>query len=144
MEHDQNSVEEGMVNLNFNYPALPNQTELLSASLRKLASFGDLEALLRYQPHAGRMNERVIIAQHLLSRGLSTEADRISIVSGAQHGLAVSVMATLKPGDVVAVDTLTYPGFKVLAEAHRLELVPVPVTTQGPDLEYLDLCQNDE
>ncbi|MEH6456432.1 MAG: PLP-dependent aminotransferase family protein [Cocleimonas sp.] len=139
---DQNSVEEGMIDLNFNYPALPSQTDLLRTSLRKLASSGDLESLLRYQPHAGRMKERVIIARHLLSRGLSTEADWVSIVSGAQHGLAVSVMATLQPGDVVAVDSLTYPGFKVLAEAHRLELAPIPATANGPDLEYLEqLCK---
>ncbi len=139
---DQKSVEEGMIDLNFNYPSLPNQTELLRHSLRKLASSGDLEALLRYQPHAGRMKERAVIAQHLLSRGLPTEADRVSIVSGAQHGLAVSVMATLQPGDAVAVDALTYPGFKVLAEAQHLELVSLPATNQGPDLEALEqLCQ---
>ena len=32
---------------------------------------------------------------------------------------------------------MTYPGFKVLAEAHRLELLPLPATTDGPDLDVL-------
>jgi DNA-binding transcriptional MocR family regulator len=50
-------------------------------------------------------------------------------------------MALLQPGDVVAVDALTYPGFKVLAEAHRLELAPIPASGQGPDLDALErLC----
>ena len=35
-------------------------------------------------------------------------------------------MAALQPGDVVAVDALTYPGFKVLASTLRLELAPLP------------------
>jgi DNA-binding transcriptional MocR family regulator len=50
-------------------------------------------------------------------------------------------MALLQPGDVVAVDALTYPGFKVLAESLRFELAPVPVTPDGPDLDVLEeLC----
>ncbi len=47
-----------MVDLNFNYPSLPGQAELLRERLRQLAAAGDLEALLRYQPHGGRPHER--------------------------------------------------------------------------------------
>lgn len=139
---DQHAAAAGMIDLNFNYPALPGQTRLLSDGLRKLASSGDLEALLRYQPHAGRPHERAIFARHLGSRGLTVDAERILVVSGAQHGLAATVMTLLHPGDVVAVDALTYPGFKVLAEAHRLELVALNASGQGPDLDALEtLCR---
>jgi DNA-binding transcriptional MocR family regulator len=52
-------------------------------------------------------------------------------------------MALLRPGDVVAVDALTYPGFKVLAEAIRLELAPIPISDDGPDLVALErLCKS--
>jgi DNA-binding transcriptional MocR family regulator len=139
---DQHAVTAGIVDLNFNYPSLPGQAELLRDGLRQLAAAGDLDALLRYQPHGGRMHERASMASHLAQRGLSVRADQVLIVSGAQHGLAITVMAHLKPGDVVAVDALTYPGFKVLAEAHSLELVPLPATARGPDLEALErLCK---
>lgn len=139
---DQQAVAAGLVDLNFNYPALPGQAELLRAALRQLAAGGELEAMLRYAPHAGRMHERACIARHLAaSRGLAAEPSGVLIVDGAQHGLAVTVMALLQPGDVVAVDALTYPGFKVLAEAHRLELAPIPASGQGPDLDALErLC----
>ena len=40
----------------------------------------------------------------------------------------VAATALLRPGDVVAVDALTYYGFKGVAEAQRLELAPVPVS----------------
>jgi DNA-binding transcriptional MocR family regulator len=139
---DQQATAAGMLDLNFNYPSLPGQAELLRNGLRQLALSGDLEALLRYQPHAGRGHERACIARHLLDRGLSVEPEELLIVSGAQHGLAATVMGLLKPGDVVAVDALTYSGFKVIAEAHRLELVPIPLTEQGPDLDGLErLCR---
>jgi len=134
---DQQATAAGMVDLNFNTPALPGQAELLRTALRQLAATGDLEALLRYQPHGGRPHERAAVARHLARRGLARTADEVAIVDGAQHGLATTVMALLQPGDVVAVDALTYPGFKLLAQAQRLELLPIPAAGQGPDLDKL-------
>ena len=138
----QMAVAAGMLDLNFNYPSLPGQADLLRTALRQLALSGDLEALLRYQPHAGRVHERAVMARHLLQRGLSVAAEQVLVVSGAQHGLAVSMMALLKPGDVIAVDALTYSGFKVLAETLHLEIVAIPITPSGPDLQALaQLCR---
>ncbi|MBK5517141.1 PLP-dependent aminotransferase family protein [Pseudomonas sp. TH10] len=140
---DQKDVAVGMIDLNFNYPSLPGQAELLRAALRQLALSGDLEALLRYQPHAGRAHERASVARHLLSRGVNVDAEQVLIVNGAQQGLAVALMAILKPGDVIAADALTYSGFKVLAEALHLEIVPIPGGAGGPDLEALEkLCRS--
>ncbi|WP_240902473.1 PLP-dependent aminotransferase family protein [Aquitalea denitrificans] len=134
---DQHPVGLEMVDLNFNNPSLPEQTDLLRDAMRQLASAGDLSALLRYQPHGGRPHERAIMARHLESRGVQVSRDNVLIVNGAQHGLTVCAMALLKPGDVIAVDALTYPGFKVLAEVLHLELLPIPVTPEGPDLATL-------
>jgi DNA-binding transcriptional MocR family regulator len=51
-------------------------------------------------------------------------------------------MALLQPGDVIAADALTYPGFKLLAKTLHLEVVSIPVTAQGPDLDALaKLCR---
>lgn len=139
---DQHAVAAGMLDLSFNYPSLPGQAELLRGALRQLASAGDLEALLRYQPHGGRPHERSSVARHLASRGLTVPGDQVMLVDGAQHGLATTVMALLQPGDVVAVDALTYPGFKLLGEAHRLELVAVPAGPEGSDPDALEaLCK---
>jgi DNA-binding transcriptional MocR family regulator len=135
-------VAADVVDLSFNYPSLPGQADMLRDGLRQLASSGDVESLLRYQPHRGRPGERATVARHLEQRGLAVDADRILIVNGGQHGLATTVMATLQPGDVVAADALTYPGFKVVAETLRLEVAPLPVTPSGPDLDALDrLCR---
>ena len=125
---DQRAFADDVVDLNFNYPSVPGQADLLRNALRVLASSGDLEALLRYQSHGGRAHERASVALHLEERGLTVPADQVLIVSGAQHGLAVAALAMLQPGDVIAVDALTYPGFKVLAQTHRLELAPIPAT----------------
>lgn len=138
---DQQVVADDMVDLNFNYPSVPGQAELLRNALRQLAAAGDLDALLRYQPHGGRPHEREAVAHHLESRGLKVDSSNVLIVDGAQHGLATTAMALLKPGEVVATDALTYPGIKVLAESLGLELAPVPADGMGPDLDALErLC----
>jgi DNA-binding transcriptional MocR family regulator len=130
------------IDLSFNYPSAPGQTELLRAALRQLAAAGDLESLLRYQPHGGREHERATAARHLANRGVTATAGTTLLVSGAQHGLTTAAMALLEPGDVVAVDALTYPGFKLAAEAARLELAPIPAAGRGPDLDSLTaLCK---
>jgi DNA-binding transcriptional MocR family regulator len=138
---DQYVSAADVIDLSFNLPALPEQADLLRNALRALASTGDLEALLRYQPHGGRRHERAAVARHLRRKGLGVDGDQVLIVNGAQHGLAVTVLALLQPGDVVAVDALSYPGFKLAAQAHHLELAPLPAKGDGPDLDALDqLC----
>ncbi|MEH3139544.1 MAG: PLP-dependent aminotransferase family protein [Mycobacterium kyogaense] len=138
---DQRPVAPDAVDLNFNYPTLPGQADVLRHALRELAGAGDLDSLLRYQPHGGRERDRAAVATHLLDRGLDVTPDCVALVNGAQHGLTVTSMALLGPGDVVAVDALTYPGFKVLADALHLELASLPATSNGPDLDALTtLC----
>ncbi|HEB4875349.1 TPA: PLP-dependent aminotransferase family protein [Kluyvera ascorbata F0526] len=139
---DQHAVATDVLDLNFNYPSLPGQGESLREALRQVAVSGDIEFHLRYQPHAGRMTEREIFADYLAGSEFQPEADNVVIVNGAQHGLTITVMGLLRPGDVVAVDALTYPGFKVLAELYHLELIAIPVLANGTDLSALEaLCQ---
>ncbi|WP_369281244.1 PLP-dependent aminotransferase family protein [Klebsiella quasipneumoniae] len=139
---DQQVVAADVVDLNFNYPSLPAQGDALREALRQLAMAGDIDSHLRYQPHAGRLAEREIIARHLTCRHFAPDAENVLIVNGAQHGLVVTVMGLLRPGDVVAVDALTYSGFKVLAALYHLELAAIPCRAEGPDLQALHtLCQ---
>ena len=140
---DQPDVTAGMLDLNYNYPSLPGQADLLRTALRQLALSGDLESLLRYQPHGGRLHERASVARHLALSGLNVPAEQVLIVNGAQHGLTVALMALLQPGDVIAVDALTYPGFKALALALHLEILPIPASGSGPDLDaFAKLCRS--
>jgi DNA-binding transcriptional MocR family regulator len=136
------AAAEGSLDLSFSSPRVEGQADLLRDALRKLAGSGDLDAVLHYLPHGGRTHERAIAAKHLASRGLELQGDQVLIVNGAQHGLAVTAMGLLRPGDVVAVDALTYPGFKAVAGTLKLELVPLPMGANGTDLEALErLCR---
>ncbi|WP_028217327.1 aminotransferase-like domain-containing protein [Paraburkholderia oxyphila] len=140
---EQNPAPSGAIDLTFNYPSLPGQVELLRTGLRNLAASGDLDALLHSAPQGGRSHERQTIARHLRNRGMRVPGAQVLIVNGAQQGLAVTVMGLLQPGDILAIDALTYPGMKAMAQLHRLDLAPLPPRMGGGlDLDRLDaLCR---
>jgi DNA-binding transcriptional MocR family regulator len=123
---EQHPVRSGAVDLTFNYPSLPGQAELLREGLRAIAGSGDLDALLHSSPQGGRPHERQTVARHLRNRGIRVGGEQVLIVNGAQQGLAATVMGLLKPGDSLALDALTYPGMKALAQVFRLELQAIP------------------
>lgn len=133
----QSPLSGDALDLTFNYPALPGQDELLREGLRSLAASGDLDALLHSQPQGGRPHERQTVARHLRNRDIRVGGDQVLIVNGAQQGLSVTLMGLLKPGDILAVDALTYPGLKTLAQFHRLELLPLPQIAGHTDLDAL-------
>lgn len=139
---EQQPPRDGALDLTFNYPALPDQAEMLREGLRTLAAGGDLDALLHSAPQGGRPHERHSVARHLRNRGIRVPGTQVLIVNGAQQGLAVTVLGLLKPGDVVAVDALTYPGMIRLAQIYRLSLEPLPLRDGSLCLDALDaLCR---
>ncbi|ROQ27038.1 DNA-binding transcriptional MocR family regulator [Streptomyces sp. PanSC19] len=132
-----------LADLSFNQPLAPGQTELLRRALRELAATGDAGALLHQHPPGGLRRDRAVVATYLLGRGIDVPPRDVLLTGGAQQALDVVLRALTRPGDVLAVDALSYPGIKLLASAHSLELAPVPVTPAGPDLDALDrLCRD--
>ncbi|MBT0570366.1 PLP-dependent aminotransferase family protein [Curvibacter sp. CHRR-16] len=136
----QKTLSTDALDLSFNYPLLGEETQLLRQALGRMAHSGDLQAVLRYQPHAGRLHEREAIARYLQSQQVQVPKEQVLVVNGAQHGLACTAIGLLRPGDVVAVDALTYSGFKTLALSLQLELLPLPMgksTDQSDTIEAL-------
>lgn len=136
------TAAEGVTDLVFNMPGAAGDADMLRQGLRQLASAGDLEAMLRYQPHGGRSHERRIFADYLGADLGAVDPDCLLVTSGAQHGLAICCMGLLQYGDAIAADPLTYPGFKSAAALRGLEIVPAAGTGGVMDAASLDrLCR---
>ena len=139
----QQTASDGLVDLIFNMPGDADDADMLRAGLRQLAAAGDLEAMLRYQPHGGRAHERRIIAENLASSVGSIDPECLLITSGGQHGLATLALGLFRQGQAIATDTLTYPGFKSIAALEGLQLVPVEGSAGVMDPQELDRqCRN--
>ncbi|WP_370523877.1 aminotransferase-like domain-containing protein [Neopusillimonas aestuarii] len=142
---DEARLSRTAADLSFNHPTWAGQADLLRTMLRELAVSGDLAALMHQQPPGGRRHEREIVADFLTAeRRIQTKAEQVFLVNGAQQGLDVAIRTLLRPHDCVAVDALTYPGFKMAAHLHGLALKPITYHAGGPDLDALNaLCRRE-
>jgi DNA-binding transcriptional MocR family regulator len=127
------------IDLSFSYPTTPQAGEMLRQAMLDLMAQPNPDRLMLHQPVAGNPMAREALRCYLARRSLLVPVEQVLLTTGAQQGLACAVMALLQPGDVVAVDALTYPGFTGLAQHQALELQAVPWLGAGPDLDALEL-----
>ncbi|MDX8469743.1 PLP-dependent aminotransferase family protein [Mesorhizobium sp. VK23B] len=125
------------INLALNVPAMGDETQVLSALFGEVLRERDLAPLMRYHPHGGIWKHREIIAASLSDNSLTIEPARLFLCNGAQHALDIALRLVAKPGDSILVDAFTYSGFKAIAAASHLNLVPVEMDDQGIDPEAL-------
>ncbi|MDF3837463.1 PLP-dependent aminotransferase family protein [Cupriavidus basilensis] len=138
-EFSQTSEREpGLVDLAFNYPVLPEQAAQLRHALRALSDKGDLSALLDYHPHPGRREDREAAASWFSLDGAPIAAADIMVCGGSQHALSVVLAALVTARDLVAVESLTYPGFKSAAKLLGIPLAGVQMDAAGIVPESLD------
>ena len=80
---------------------------------------------------------RQIIARRLLADGCPMHPDDIIITSGGQEALQLCLRATTRPGDTVVVESPTYYGVLLAAEALDVKVIEVPSDPQlglSPDV----------
>jgi DNA-binding transcriptional MocR family regulator len=80
---------------------------------------------------------RAAIAERYCARGLPTTIDQIMVTSGAQHAIALIVSTFTQPGDRVLVEQPTYHGALTAIGVAGARPVPVPLTSEGWDLDAL-------
>ena len=93
----------------------------------------DLDIVTRGDP-MGYRPLRAAIADYLQKvRALRCGADRVMIVSGAQHGLDLVVRMLIDPGGPVWIEDPSYRGARAALLAAGAKAVPVPVGSEGFD-----------
>lgn len=121
------------INLALNVPAHGSETQILSAVFGEVVRERDLAPLLGYHPHGGIHRHREIIAASLSDNNFAVEPVQSFLCNGAQHAIDIALRLVAKPGDSILVDTFTYSGFKAIAAASHLDLVPVELDEEGLD-----------
>jgi DNA-binding transcriptional MocR family regulator len=130
-----------IADLSFNQPLAADQAEQLREALRQLAATGDLQSLLMQHSPGGRFGDKAAVATYLLDRGIDVPPNNVVLTAGSQHGLENALRVLARPGSIIAVEELTYPGIKLIADDRALELAPFRSGPDGPDLDALaDLC----
>ncbi|HVJ51201.1 MAG TPA: PLP-dependent aminotransferase family protein [Aliidongia sp.] len=123
--------EASVINMAIAQPMPGEEAELLAATLSEISASPGIDELLRYQPHIGRPADRAAGARWLAQGGIPAEADRVVVTCGGQHSLAVTLSGLVEPGDIVATESMTYPGFKAAAQMRHLKVEGIAVDHEG-------------
>lgn len=114
----------------------------LAPLLKAVAESGSLESLLDYTPSQGLPVHRQTAAAWVSRFGVRAEAEDMVICAGAMHAINCCLLGLFEPGDRIAVDALTFAGFKAAAQMARIKLEPVAMDEEGMIPENLEsLCK---
>jgi DNA-binding transcriptional MocR family regulator len=131
--------ETGPIDFSFNLPAPGKSAAALARTLAKLAVSDNLASFLDYQSKSDRQRHGEAAAKWLGGLNLKVNPGNIVITSGAQHGLMVALLATMRPGDVLLVEALTYGPIKALCCHLGLKVIPVALDEGGLSPGQLEL-----
>ncbi len=141
------SATAGLVDMAMNLPPKFDDAELaarLWASIREVEDSGGMDLLLRYQEAGGAVDDRAAGAAWLGSRIPALAPNRLLICPGAQGALLSLLTLLGKSGQAIAVEQLSYPGFRSLAAHLSTPLVPVAMDGEGLLAEAFEaVCKRD-
>lgn len=128
----------GPIDFSRNLPAPGPAAQALGRTLTELATDERLADLVDYQATENQMDHRAAAVTWLSRLGLRASEDQITVTNGAQNGLLASLMATMRSGDVLLTDDVTYAPIKAMAHHLGLRIVPVAGDGGGLSAEALD------
>jgi len=119
------------IDLEFNYPLLPEQSTLIAKSLKGLTHGAGLEAALAQATSVGTPAARSIAAVYLAQKGWLPAAEQIVFTGNGRQAIAAAFAATIPVGGRCGVEALTYPFIKGIAARLGVSLVPLAMDEHG-------------
>lgn len=119
------------IDLEFNYPILPDQADLIARSLTGLDRPAELGAALAQATSGGTPAIRGVAAAHLSQHGWSPTPDQLVFTGNGRQSIAAAVAAVVPTGGRCGVEALTYPFIKGIAARLGISLVPLALDAGG-------------
>ncbi|MFB6435631.1 PLP-dependent aminotransferase family protein [Streptomyces sp. NPDC056411] len=128
---------EARIDLEINFPVLPDQPALLAASLQQLLHPDVLAGALRPVGAAGTPAARRAAAGHLARAGWAPDPGALLFAGNGRQAVAAAVAALVPAGERLGVEALTYPVVKGIAARLGVTLVPLAMDEHGLTPEAL-------
>lgn len=119
------------IDLEFNYPQLPQQTAMIAKSLAGLDQPALLETALKQGTSVGTAEARSIAAASLSQGAWSPAAEQLVFTGNGRQSIAAALAATVPTGGRCGVEALTYPFIKGIAARLGIGLVPLAMDEGG-------------
>ena len=125
----------GGAEMTMNLPPEPQDAALIERmqdSAARVLSSTDPWDLLRYQDFGGSARDRQA-ALHWLKRRLPDRpVDQVLVCPGIHSVLTALFSQLARPGELICVEALTYPGVKAIATQLGIQLHALPLDEEGP------------
>jgi len=93
--------------------------------------------VLQYSPPFAPLRDW--LAAHMRSRGVECTAENIFITNGAQQGLEILARLFLNPGDVAAIEEVTFTGIRQVVDGQGAAALTIPTDLDtGVDVDALE------
>jgi DNA-binding transcriptional MocR family regulator len=119
------------IDLEFNYPLLPDQTALIAKSLDGLEKPAALDAALRQAISVGTPALRSAAAAYLSQAAWSPSPEQLVFTGNGRQSIAAALAAVIPMGGRCGVEALTYPFIKGIAARLGISLVPLALDEGG-------------
>ncbi|MBX6381968.1 MAG: PLP-dependent aminotransferase family protein [Microbispora sp.] len=119
------------IDLELNYPVIPEQAGLLGDVIGRLLRPDVLEASMRPVGAAGTALAREAVADLLARPGWRPDPARVLFAGNGRQAIAAVIAALVPPGARLGIEELTYPVVKTIATRLGVTLVPLPVDEAG-------------
>jgi DNA-binding transcriptional MocR family regulator len=119
------------VDLELNFPHLPEQSALLARSLDGLLRPDALDAGMRPIGGAATPAARAAASIALTRSGWVPDPERIRFAGNGRQAIAATIAALVPVGERLGVEALTYPIVRSIATRLGVELVPIAMDADG-------------
>lgn len=109
----------------------------LRRALRSLAR-AEPATLTDYATPLGLPALREVLARRIVASGIEAGAEQILLTESGTHAIDLIGRLVLEPGATVLVDDPCYFNFHALLATHQVNVVGVPYTPSGPDVEAFE------
>ena len=121
--------------MTMNLPPEPQDPGLLGRmheSAARVMADSDLWDLLRYQDFGGTVRDREAGMQWLRPRVPDCRLDQMLVCPGIHSVLAAVFSQLARPGELICVEALTYPGVKAISTQLGIQLHALQLDEEGP------------
>jgi DNA-binding transcriptional MocR family regulator len=119
------------IDLEINYPMLPDQTVLIAKSLDGLEKLSALEATSKQPTSVGTPAVRSVAAAYLSVATWSPAPEQLVFTGSGRQSIAAALAALVPAGGRCGVEALTYPFIKGIAARLGVSLVPLAMDEDG-------------
>ncbi|MDH6707789.1 DNA-binding transcriptional MocR family regulator [Kitasatospora sp. MAA19] len=119
------------VDLELNYPAVPQLSGLLATALAPLLRADALGAALAPVGAAGTGAARQAFAELVSDGSREVAGEELLFAGNGRQAIAAALSALVPPGHRLGVEALTYPVVKAVAQRLGITLVPLAVDEHG-------------